>query len=381
MKNIRLAAIGAPRTSLLFMIAIMAALIVPSVATAGARRPAAAPEVSVTAPCTRTVNGFTAAAVHSARDGAGSGGIVCFPAGTYSGNLTASVAGQTWTLADNATLTGEVHITGTSVKLLGGNISRADKNRWIPSVHIRAHRVTVQSVNFWNGGTGIGVYGVDRSRIISNSFRGLTGSAVAIWSEGVGADRTLIDRNKIIQSATFKVSPIISRGNEGSGHGGVQNYRTVIRRNTINQGPGEVGWFGIELKQSKGAIVERNTIKGGIALLSLPETDNAVIRYNTFDLRGSAHWGIEVANAHDATIDENTFIGDGKFSVDYGITLNTGSLRTLARGNAASNMRTFFAIAGDGHRVTDNCIKKSVRFVQEFGLNGGPNIVFARNRC
>ena len=402
MNDTRFAAVRTPRTSqvpqvrherkrfrrprrlaLLLAIAVTAALVVPSVAvTASGHRPAAAPNTGVSAAaCTRTVKGFTAAAVHSARNGAGSGGIVCFPAGTYSGNLSASVAGQTWRLADNTTLTGEVHISGTGVRLLGGNISRSEGNRWIASVQIRAHRVTVQSVNFWGGGTGINVHGVDRSRIISNSFRGLSGSAISIWSEGVGADRTLIDRNKIIQSATYQVSPITSRGNESGTPGGVQNYRTVIRRNTINQGPGDVGWFGIELKQSRGAIIERNSIKGGRVLLSLPETNNAVVRWNWFDLVGSPNWGIEVGNAHDAAIYENTFVGDGRTGVDYAIALNTNSQRTMAYGNAGSNLRTFFGIAGDGHRITDNCLKKSVRFVHEFRLNGGPNIVIARNRC
>lgn len=364
--------------------AIAAILIVPAIAVSAAGAlpaPARQPAVSVAGPCTRTVNGFTAAAVESARDAAGVGGIVCFPAGTYSGSLHASVARQTWKLDDKATLTGSVYITGAGMKLFNGVSIRSGVDRWTASVEIRADDVTVQSVRFLGGGTGVGVYGKDRSRIISNTFRRMLGSAVSIWSENVGADRTLIRSNRIVQTTTHQVSPITSRGNEGGGHGGVQNNRTIIRKNVIDQGSGDIGWFGIELKQSKRAIVESNTIKGGIVLMSIPETDNATIRYNTFDLRGTPHWGIEVGNAYDAVIDANTFFGDGPGGVDYAIALNSNPLRTLARGNTATDLRTFFAIAGDGHRVTDNCLKSSVQFVQEFALNGGPDIIFARNRC
>jgi hypothetical protein len=391
MRETRLGVAVTPRASrrprrlpLLLTLALTAIFLVPPVgASAAAARPAAAQHLaaSVAGPCTRIVRGFSAAAVERARDLAGRGGIVCFPAGTYSGSLHATVARQTWKLDRAATLTGSVYISGAGVKLIGGTSSRTGVDRWTASVEIRADDVTVQSVRFFGGGTGIGVYGKDRSRILSNSFKRLLGSAVSIWSEGVGADRTLIRGNVIVQTRTHQVSPITSRGNEGGGHGGVQNTGTVIYRNVIDQGPGDVGWFGIELKQSKGSVVESNTIKGGIVLMSIPETDNARIRYNTFDLRGTAHWGIEVGNAYDSVIDKNNFFGDGPGGVDYAISLNSGSLRTLARSNTASNIRTFFAIAGDGHRVMDNCLRSSVQFIQEFGLNGGPNIIFARNRC
>jgi polyisoprenoid-binding protein YceI len=372
------------RLPLALTVVVTAILLVPPVAaSAGVAKPAAAGHAagSVAGPCTRTVSGFSAAAVERARDLAGAGGIVCFPAGTYSGSLHATVARQTWKLDDAAKLTGSVYITGAGVKLFNGVSVRAGVNRWTASVEIRANDVTVQSVRFLGGGTGVGVYGKDRSRIISNTFKYMLGSAVSIWSEGVGADRTLVRGNRIVQSRTHQVSPITSRGNEGSSHGGVQNNRPIIRKNVIDQGAGDIGWFGIELKQSKNAIVESNTIKGGIVLMSIPETDNATIRYNTFDLRGTPHWGIEVGNAYDAVIDKNTFFGDGPGGVDYAIALNTNPRRTLARWNNATNLRTFFAIAGDGHRVTDNCLKSSVRFVEEFALNGGPDIIFARNRC
>jgi hypothetical protein len=370
------------RLPLLILIAVAAALILPAAVSAAGRGPTltAGPDSSVAGPCTRKVKGFTAAAVERARDLAGRGGIVCFPAGTYTGDLHATVARQTWKLDNKAVLTGSVYITGAKFKLLNGIITRPGDNRWIASVEIRAHDVTVQSVIFNGGGAGIGVYGVDRSRIVSNTFKRLTGSAISIWSEGIGADYTLISKNTIVQTRTFQVSPIMSRGNEGGSPGGVQNYRTLVTGNKIDQGQGDVGWFGIELKQSRLATIVGNTIRGGRVLISLPETNKAQIRKNTFDLRGSPDWGIEVNNAHDANITGNRFLGDGIGGADYAIAVNTDSQRITARRNTATNIRTFIGVAGDGHRITDNCLKKRVRFVEEFMQNGGPNIVIARNR-
>src|SRR4029078_6184950 len=210
-----------------------------------------------------------------------------------------SVAGQRWQLDDDAKLTGILQITAAHVTLFNGQIVRPVVDRWLASVQIPADYATIQSVLISGGGTGVGVYGKDRGRIISNRFIGLTGSAVSVWSEGVGADYTLIRSNRIEQTKTFHVSPITPRGNESGGHGGVQNYRTTIRSNIINQGSGSIGWFGIELQQSQGGIIEKNTSTGGTVLVSLPETDKALIRWNTFDLRGTPHWGIEVGNAYD----------------------------------------------------------------------------------
>lgn len=368
------------RSRMPLALALVALLLAPSTAFAGGRlEPAvAASPISNMLACTRTVSGFTAAAVAQARDQAGVGAIVCFPAGLYTGTFRATVAGQTWRLAPGARLWGPVLISGAGVTVTGGMISRPLGDRWIASVEIRADNVTVTQVVFWGGGTGVGVYGKDRARIISNSFRNLSGSAVSVWSEGVGADRTMIYGNIMIQSVTHEVSPITSRGNEGGSHGGVQNFGTVIRRNSIDQGAGDIGWFGIELKQSRSAVIESNSIKGGTVLTSLPETDNALIRWNTFDLRGTAHWGIEVANAYDATVTENTFVGDGPTGVDYALSMNTNPLRTIVTNNTASNLRTLVGIAGDGHQILNNCLT-SVANVTEFMLNGGPHIVISGN--
>ena len=362
------------------ILALAAALVLPTGVALGAALPTdSGPAVANAATtCTRTVRGFTASAVHAARDRAGVGGTVCFPAGRYTGDLRANVRGQTWRLNDNATLTGRVVIAASKVRLNNGTIERPSNDRWLASVEVRAHDVTVISVRFVGGGTGINIYGKDRTRITWNSFRSLSGSAISIWSEGVGADETYIDNNSIVQTITHQVSPITSRGNESTSRGGVQNKYAVIRKNKIDQGAGDIGWFGIELKHAYGTKVESNTIKGGRVLIALLETDRAVIRYNRLDLRGSAEWGIEVANARYTNIRSNTFIGDGPGSGDWAVAQNTRPLRTLVQYNRAVDLRTIVQIAGDYHRITDNC-RTRVKYVYEFLQNGGSHIVIARN--
>jgi hypothetical protein len=108
-------------------------------------------------------------------------------------------------------------------------------------------------------GTGVGVYGKDRGRIISNRFIGLTGSAVSVWSEGVGADYTLIRSNRIDQTKTLPGFADHVARQRGRRPRRRPELRTTIRSNIINQGSGSIGWFGIELKQSKGAQSSRRT--------------------------------------------------------------------------------------------------------------------------
>jgi len=339
--------------------------------------PTATPAASTSAGCVRTVSGFTATAVHAARDGAGAG-TVCFPAGTYTGALSASVAGQTWSLAPGAVITGPINVSGAGVTIRGGTIERPTTDRWAPSVRVDADGVTVEGITFLGGGQVVSIQGNDRTRVRNNTFTGQSGSAIAIWGDGVGADDTLIEGNTITQTITYQVSPITSRGNESNVHAGVQNARTIVRNNTIDQGIGNVGWFGVEFKQSAGTLVEGNTIRGGWVLISFPETDGAIVRNNTLDMRGTPNWGIEVANSYDVTVEGNTFIGGGTSAGDHAVSLNSGSLRTTVRGNTVRDVRTLFDVSGDWHTVTDNCLA-NVLYEYEYRSSGGPNITFARN--
>ena len=62
--------------------------------------------------------------------------------------------------------------------------------------------------------------------------------------------------------------------------------------------------------------------------MSIPETDNAIVRYNRFDMRGTPYWGIEVANAYDAASTATRSSATAPGGDDHAISLNSGSLRT-----------------------------------------------------
>lgn len=339
--------------------------------------------ISVTSiACTARVDGLDAAAVHRARDAAGTGGVVCFPAGTYSGALTASSRWQTWLLEAGAIVTGMVRVTGPGTTIRGGTIERPTTDRWASSVRIEAHDAAVQGVAFRGGGQVVTVHGVDRTRITSNTFVGQRGSAIAIWSEGVGADETLIEGNTITQTVTNRVSPITSRGNESITQGGIQNLRTVVRGNTIDQGAGDVGWFGIEFKQSARALIEGNTIRGGRVLISFPETNAAIIRNNTLDMRGTPFWGIEIANSLGVTVEGNTFLGDRDVTA---ISHNSGSRGSLIRLNRAALPGTFVDLnadrGGGGHTIRDNCLTGVLRVTRYADDPSNPSTVTANGAC
>jgi hypothetical protein len=315
-------------------------------------------------PCSETVSGFSAAAVHAARDAAGPDGIVCVPAGRYRGDLTASVAGQTWRLAAAATLEGAVRVTARGVTISGGRSERATDDQWSAGIEVRANDVTVERMRFVKGGQGVAVFGHDRTTVRRNDFRGLVGSAVFLWGEGRGADGTVVERNTIVQTAGFHVSPIAGRGAEDGNPCSVVNRGTIIRNNVVDQGSTDVGWFGIEFKCHEDGVIEGNDVRGGEVLISLPDNNRMLIRNNVLHVVGTAYWGVEIAKAHDITVTRNRFIGSSS-SVHYAVAENSDSQRVSVTWNHVSMMK---AVAiGNGLTVTDNCVVNVSTVVAEPG--------------
>lgn len=300
------------------------------------------------------VAGFTASAVHAARDAAGSGGTVCFPAGTYSGNLTASVADQTWRLDPAATLTGAISATARGVTIHGGRSQRDTSDEWSAGVQVRADDVTVEAMRFVSGGQGVATFGRNRTTVRDSQFQGLSGSAFVMWGEGRGADDAVFEDNTIVQTTGHHVSPILGRGSEGPGNPcPVVNRGTVIRDNAMNQGAGELGWFGIELTCHEDGLIEGNDLRGGEVLVSLPLNNRMLVRSNVFHVAGTAYWGVEIARANDITVTRNRFLGDNP-TVHHAVAENSGSLRAKVTWNYVSKMK---AVAiGSGLTVTDNCV-------------------------
>nr|MBI5455482.1 hypothetical protein [Candidatus Levybacteria bacterium] len=303
-------------------------------------------------PCTTTVSGFDLTSINTARDKAGTGGVVCFPAGTYSGNLTASVMGQTWQFDSGAKLIGTINISSSGVSISGGTIQSQTTDRWAYTVSFNADDSVIKGVTFIGGGQVIGIFGKDRNKISNNTFNSQIGSAVSIWGQGVGADDNLIEGNTIIQTATYKVSPIMSRGSENET---VFNQRTIVRSNIIDQGPGDIGWFGIEFKDSPNSLIEGNTIKGGSVLVSFPDSNYCNVKNNTLDLRESPYWGVEIAKANNCSVVGNNFIGNNN-TTDAAVSMNTQPTGAFIDSNKANDIFVLTELSGSGHTITNNCL-------------------------
>jgi nitrous oxidase accessory protein NosD len=326
--------------------------------------------------CTATVDGRDAAAVAAAVDAAGDG-TVCFPSGRYEGPFAASVAGQTWRLADDATLAGHVEITAPDVWIVGGRVELPTDDPFDEGITVDADRATIQGVTFHGGGLVISIKGRDGTQVLDNAFSGQSGTAVFVWGEGRGADDTLIEGNTIDGSAGREASPIASRAAEDEA-AGVVNRRITIRGNTIDQGDATSGHFGIELKLSPRALIVDNEVRGGKTLISLPDSDRAIVSGNRLDLTGSPVWAIELANSDDATIEDNTIVGDGPGSDDVAVSMNSGSMRALITANSIRAVSTLVNLSGDDQRIVDNCIT-DVRDLIAFRSSAGPNVDIARN--
>ncbi len=340
------------------------------------RRVTPSPSGTSAGACRATVDGGDSAAVESAVSSAGSG-TVCFPAGTYTGPFEASVAGQTWRLADGAVLRGTLAIKAADVWIGGGTFELPTDDAFGDGISVNADRATIEGVTFKGGGLVISIHGRDGTQVLDNHFSGQSGTAIFVWGEGLGADDTLIEGNTIDGTSGRKASPIAARGAE-SDTDGVVNQRITVRGNTIDQGDETTGWFGVELKLSPKAIIVDNDIRGGGALVSLPDSDGVIVSDNRLDLRGSAAWGVEIANSDDVTVEDNTFTGDGPGSGDVAVSMNSGSLRALITANKAAELGALVNLTGDDHLIADNCLV-NVSTITAYRSSAGPNVDVQRN--
>jgi hypothetical protein len=153
------------------------------------------------------------------------------------------------------------------------------------------------------------------------------------------------------------------RGSEGSNPCSQVGRYVTIRSNVGDQNTN--GWFGIELKCFEDVLIERNSLKGGQVLISLPDSNRVTIRDNNLDLRGTPYWGVEIARAHDVRLENNTIQGDGPNSGDDAFSANSGSLRAVAYRNLAARLRTLYAGPLEAD-IRWNCLE-NVAFVTQFG--------------
>lgn len=324
--------------------------------------------------CAGTATGTSprdvAAASAAARDG-----VLCLPAGTYEGVMFAREPNQTWRLASDAVIAGRLIIAAPGITIEGGRVEVATDDPWEPSIVIAADDAVVERVTFVTGGLGISIKGVDGARIVANTFSGLIGTAIFVWGDGRGADGVTIEQNSITQDQARRASPVSSRGSDD---GSVMNTNLIVRENMIDQGTAETGWFGIELKATPGAVVEANEVRGGSVLISLPDSDGIVVRGNLLDMRGSPHWGVEIASSDGVQVVDNEFQGRGRDAGQTAVSMNSGSRGALIQGNRVTAVSTLVDLTGDAHRVIANCLVDVARQF-DYRRSAGRNLVFEDN--
>jgi hypothetical protein len=226
------------------------------------------------------------------------------------------------------------------------------------AVHINADDVTIEAARFEGGGNTVQVYGRDRDKVLNSSFTGMTETSIRV--NGPGADDMLIAGNTITQRVNTGrgYSPIA-----GQGYGRGMNNRLVIRNNTIDQGPSGVAWFGVEVWDNVGLVIEGNLLKGSGALVSIPRSNGAIVRNNRFDMT-QAYWGIELADVDDAQVYGNTVWGNsGSIGPDGRafVQMHPGSgtvLRNIVRNNTVRKYWALVNAAGSGHTITNNCLNE-----------------------
>jgi hypothetical protein len=245
---------------------------------------------------------------------------------------------------------------------------------------IAADNVTLRDSTIIGGNKGIQIVNQTDITIRNVTQHGWSGGPIQLF--GDRTSRILIENNTWTNTLNVVGGFVGGRGNEGSNPCPTTADFLTIRGNTGDQGTN--GWFGIELKCFNDVVIEGNDLRGGQWLVSLPDNNRVQIRDNTFRMHGN---GIEVPKAHDVTIENNVFFGrepvpfDSVSPFQHAISLNSDSLRTIARFNLVWDTHLFFA-GPNWSTVTDNCLQ-NVKHEWWYGPTAWPNVppgsTFARN--
>jgi parallel beta-helix repeat protein len=325
------------------------------------------------------------AAIARARDAAGSGGTVVFPAGTYViSGVSLNIAGQRWWLDPAATLrmaagasTTLVRISASDVVLTGGRLdgNAASQSSSGTCVSISAPRATIDGVDI-GGCRGWGIYirGAPNAHLVRNVVHDTGDASIFIESDDVrGADNAVVELNTVRRTANSGAGGIVVHGN-----GQIATRATRIAGNRVENvaqisievwgfAPNSVivdnvtvgGWMGISVDQSDDSQVLRNRVIAARTYgIELAGSQRCVVRNNTVDHTGIVNGtGIAltgiVATSRGNLLDANTLIGANR-----GIQLNTGAHDNTISGNVIQTWTMFGIelIASERIKVTGNTI-------------------------
>jgi parallel beta-helix repeat protein len=346
------------------------------------------------------------AAIVRARDAAGSGGTVVFPAGTYLiTGVSLSVTGQRWWLDPAATLrmragasTTLLRISASDVVLTGGRLdgNGASQSSSGTCVSVSAPRATIDRVDIGGcRGWGIYVRGAPNVHIVGNVVHDTGDASIFIESDDVrGADNANVEANTIRRTTNSGAGGIIVHGN-----GQIATRATRIAGNRVENvaqisievwgfAPNSVivdnvtvgGWMGISVDQSDDSQVLGNRVVAARTYgIELAGSQRCVVRNNTVDHTGVVNGtGIAltgiVATSRGNLLDANTLIGANR-----GIQLNVGAHDNTITGNLIQTWTTFGIelIASERIRVSGNTITSAGS--QAIALDNSLNVEILAN--
>jgi parallel beta-helix repeat protein len=327
------------------------------------------------------------AAVHRARDAAGQGGTVLFPAGTYIvGKLQLNVAGQTWRLDPAATIrlrasanSSLISASGVGVRLIGG---RLDGNRLAQTssgncVSVSGSKAVVESVDVGNcRGWGIYVHGADDVQLLRNTVHDTNLAAIFVESDtSSGADNTLIQNNTIRRTFSESAGGIIVHGNNATlasvGSRIIGNHVEAVAQISIEvwglahrsviQGNTTIGgWMGISVDRSDDSIVSGNTVRGPrLYGIELAGSSRCTVRENLVDGAGAAMFAGVALTGNKIQSHASTIVANKIYRATRGVQLNSGSSGNTITGNLIDGWTKFGIelITSDDTHVSANTIQ------------------------
>lgn len=293
------------------------------------------------------------AAIHAARDAAGTGGRVVIPPGSYAvTGLAASVPGQSWHMHRGAVIKATARssvpfrVTAADVSVIGGvidcsNLEEGDSSK--NAVEIAADGVSVRNVEVLNSPFhGIAAY--DCSQVTISGCKIKNSSRAGIWAQNgslpVTSDILLTDNVVDNSSAGNFAEGIGVRGNDKNAH---RVSRITITRNTVrlpyNQSgrDGKLGRNGnVQIVDGTDWTIQNNVIVGGYYGITCPDPVQGTVSIN--DIRGFSGVGIEIPGKVDnVNIIGNIVDAEGTSAVS-GIQTSAGSVVDLSIvGNTITN--------------------------------------------
>lgn len=279
------------------------------------------------------------AAIHAARDAAGSNGVVYFPKGTYlTTGLIATKTNQTWIFESGATVTAKagatinlINLQSAGGRIVGGTFdgNRANQTtNYLSVIQITADDCSVVDTTVRNSKFhGIYVRNCNRATIQRNLVTATNSDGIYVEADA-NATADIFDHkilnNRVDRSAetaaTVLEGCIKVHGNPTSGK---RPRRSQIIGNTCLMPTFSAGSQGADgsaiclevMYGADGTVVQGNSTDGGIMGISISGFDpiggsaRVVVSGNT--VRNFSYYGIEWANAKRGTCSGNTIDGSG----------------------------------------------------------------------